>query len=107
MLSMKGQNNDALDLFIAVDEFDMFRNVNKGLVLNNGAAPIFESTADMLESYLIISYDGNILLSRGNQRSTIPFEELGHLELIDLVDAEKYVERGRDYDYHIRDWRND
>lgn len=99
MLAMKGQNNDALDLLLNDDEFEIFRNINKGLVLNNGAAPTFESTDDMLESYLIISSDGNILLSKGNQRATIPFEELDHLELTDLVDVERYVERGGDYDY--------
>lgn len=56
----------------------------------------------MLESYLIIGSDGNILLSRGNQRSTIPFEELDRLELAYLVDVERYVERGGDYDYYSK-----
>ena len=99
MLAMKGQNNDALDLLLADDGFEMFRGINSGLVLNNGAAPTFESTDDMLESYLIIGSDGNILLSKGNQRATIPFGELDHLELADLVDVERYVERGGDYEY--------
>jgi radical S-adenosyl methionine domain-containing protein 2 len=99
MLAMKGQNSDALDLLLTPDEFAMFRDINKGLVLNNGAAPTFESTDDMLESYLIIGSDGNILLSKGNQRSTIPFGELDHLELTELVDVERYVERGGDYEY--------
>ncbi|WP_370575562.1 viperin family antiviral radical SAM protein [Methanomethylovorans sp.] len=99
ILPMKGQNDDAPDLFLTDDEFEMFRSINGGLVLNNGVAPTFESAADMLESYFIIGSDGNILLSKGNQRSTIPFEELDHLELKDLVDAEKYVERGGDYEY--------
>lgn len=76
MLSMKGQNSDASDLLLTYDEFEMFRDINKGLVLSNGVAPTFESTDDMLESYLIIGSDGNILLSRGNQRSIIPFEEM-------------------------------
>ncbi|MCQ6963712.1 viperin family antiviral radical SAM protein [Methanolobus chelungpuianus] len=90
MLSMKGQNSDALDPLLTCDEFEMFRDINKGLVLSNGAAPTFESTDDMLESYLIIGFDGNILLSRGNQRSTIPLEELNCLELADLVDSCEY-----------------
>ncbi|AFV24875.1 hypothetical protein Mpsy_2674 [Methanolobus psychrophilus R15] len=83
----------------------MFRNTNKGLVLKNGAAPMFESTDDMLESYLIISYDRNILLSKDNQRSTIPFEELDRLELADLMDVKRYVERGGDYDYNRKIYR--
>lgn len=99
ILPMRGQNDDALDLLLTDDEFEMFRSINGGLMLNNGTAPTFESAADMLDSYFIIGSDGNILLSRGNQRSTIPFEELDHLELTDLVDAEKYVERGGDYEY--------
>jgi radical S-adenosyl methionine domain-containing protein 2 len=100
MLAMKGQNSDALDLLLNDDEFEMFRDINKGLVLSNGAAPTFESTDDMLESYLIIGSDGNILLSKGNQRATIPFEEMYRLELEDLVDVERYLERGGDYDYY-------
>lgn len=55
--------------------------------MSNGAAPTFESNDDMLESYLIIGSDRNILLSRGNQRSTIPLGELDHRELTELVDV--------------------
>lgn len=68
--------------------------------MSNGAAPTFESNDDMLESYLIIGSDRNILLSRGNQRSTIPLGELDHRELTELVDVERYLERGGNYDYH-------
>ncbi|MFA0822731.1 MAG: viperin family antiviral radical SAM protein [Methanomethylovorans sp.] len=99
ILHMKGQNDDALDLTITKEEFNIFRSINGELVLKNGAAPTFESAEDMLESYFIIGPDGDILLSKGNQRSSIPFESLEHMELIDLVDADKYRERGGDYDW--------
>ncbi len=100
ILHMKGQNDDALDLTLTTEEFDIFRRVNSGLVLNNGATPTFESAEDMLESYLIIGPDGNILLSKGNQRSSIPFESLENTELTNLVDADKYLLRGGDYDWN-------
>jgi radical S-adenosyl methionine domain-containing protein 2 len=54
----------------------------------------------MLGSYFIIGPDGDILLSKGNQRSTIPFESLQHMELTDLVDADKYTGREAVYDWN-------
>lgn len=100
ILYMKGQNDDALNLTLTKEEFDTFRNINEGLVLNNGTAPSFESTDDMLDSYLIIGPDGNILLSNDNQRSSIPFESLEYMDLNDLVDVDKYIERGGEYDWN-------
>lgn len=100
ILHMKGQNDDALDLTLTSEEFDIFKNINGGLMLSNGSYPTFESAEDMLNSYFIIGPDGNILLSKGNQRSTIPFESLENMELIDLVDEDKYLERGGNYDWN-------
>jgi radical S-adenosyl methionine domain-containing protein 2 len=100
IIHMKGQNDDALDLTLTREEFGVFRSINSGLVLKNGATPTFESVEDMLESYFIIGPDGDILLSKGNQRSSIPFESLEHMELTDLVDADKYLERGGCYDWN-------
>ncbi|KGK99659.1 hypothetical protein LI82_00070 [Methanococcoides methylutens] len=100
ILHMKGQNDDALDLTLTSEEFNVFRSLNGGLMLNNGSYPTFESAEDMLNSYFIIGPDGNILLSKGNQRSTIPFESLENMELIDLVDEDKYLGRGGNYDWN-------
>ena len=100
ILHMKGQNDDALDLTLTREEFDVFRGINSRLVLKNGATPIFESAEDMLESYFIIGPDGDILLSKGNQRSSIPFESLEYMELTDLVDADKYLGREGYYDWN-------
>lgn len=100
VLHMKGQNDDALDLLITLKEFDKFKSINGGLVLDNGTSPIFESADDILDSYFIIGPDGNILLSNGNQRSSIPFASLEQMELTDLVDADKYWGRGGDYDWN-------
>lgn len=100
MLHMKGQNDDALDLMLNRKEFDAFRTINEVLVLKTGTTPTFESADDMLNSYLIIGPDGNILLSNGNQRSSIPFESLEHRELAYLVDADKYLVRGGNYDWN-------
>ncbi|WP_342304927.1 viperin family antiviral radical SAM protein [Methanolobus sp. ZRKC5] len=100
ILSMEGQNDDAFDLTLTSEEFDIFRSINGGLILNNGSSPTFESAEDMLNSYFIIGPDGDILLSKGNKRSTIPFESLENMELTDLVDADKYLERGGNYDWN-------
>lgn len=99
VLHMKGQNDDALDLTLTEEEFETFKAINGGLLLNKGATPTFESAAAMLNSYFIIGPDGNILLSKDNQRSSIPFEALDYLELTDLVDFEKYQERGGKYEW--------
>ncbi|WP_406661871.1 hypothetical protein V7O66_04980 [Methanolobus sp. ZRKC3] len=97
---MKGQNDDSLDLMLTKEEFDTFWKINEGMLLNNGATPTFESACEMLNSYLIIGPDGNIILSNSNQRSSIPFESLEHMELTDLVDADKYHQRGGNYDWN-------
>jgi len=99
VLYMKDQNDDALDLFITLEEFEKFKSINGVLTFDNGTAPIFESTNDMLDSYFIIGSDGNILQSNGNQRSSIPFESLEQMALTDLVDPDKYQERGGNYDW--------
>ncbi|MEA1985747.1 MAG: viperin family antiviral radical SAM protein [Euryarchaeota archaeon] len=99
MLHMKYQNDDALYLVPTKEDFDEFRSINGGLILDDGSRPAFESDIDMLNSYLIIDPKGNVLLSNDNQRSSIPFEELEHMELTDLVDAVKYDERGGHYDW--------
>ncbi|WP_196214079.1 viperin family antiviral radical SAM protein [Methanolobus vulcani] len=100
ILYMKGQNDDALDLILTTEEFEAFRRINGGLVLNNGATPTFESADDMLNSYLIIGADGNILLSNDNQRSSVAFEELECMELTELVDVDKCLERERSYEWN-------
>ena len=99
MLHMKDQNDDALYMVPTKEEFDEFRNINGGLILDNGSRPAFESDIDMLNSYLIIESEGNVLLSNDNQRSSIPFEELARRELTDLVDAVKYYERRGHYEW--------
>lgn len=100
VLHMKGQNDDALDLFITLDEFEKFKSINGGLILDNGTSPILESADDMLDSYLIIGPDGNILLSNGNQRSSIPLGSWEQMDIEDLVNAGKYVEREGNYDWN-------
>ncbi len=100
MLYMEGQNDDALDLILTNDEFNIFRGINEKLILQNGSLPVFESAENMLNSYFIIGPDGNILLSKGYKRSTIPFESLEKMELVDIVDADKYLARGGDYDWN-------
>ncbi len=101
VLHMKGQNDDdGLDLFITLREFEKFKRINNGLKLDNGTSPIFESDDDMRDSYFIIGPDGNIVSSNNNQRSSIAFEQLEHMELTNLVDASKYIERGGNYDWN-------
>lgn len=99
MLHIKGQNDDALDLILTKEEFDIFRNINGRIIFNNDGTPTFESANEMLNSYLIIGPDGDVILSKDNQRSSIPFESLKYLEISDLVDADKYHERGGSYDW--------
>ncbi len=100
VLHMKGQNDDALDLLLTEEEFDTFMNINGRMVLSNGETPTFESANDMLNSYLIIGPDGDIILSNDKQRSSIPFESLEYMELTDLVDADQYHKRGGNYDWN-------
>lgn len=98
-LLLKGQNDEALNLSITTEEFENFKKINGHLILKNGTKPIFESNDDMLDSYLIIGPDGNIILSQNYERSVIPFESIDSIDLSEIVNFEKYLKRGAIYNW--------
>lgn len=99
-IHMKGQNDDAIDLAITKEKFEKFKEINGNLMLKNGTSPVFEANSDMLDSYLIIGTDGNIIMSRNNERSVLPFASINTLDLSDIVDIDKYCERKAVYDWN-------
>lgn len=99
-IHMKGQNDDAVDLAITKEEFEKFIEINGNFMLKNGTSPVFEANSDMLDSYLILGPDGNIIMSRKSERSVLPFESINTLDLSDIVDIDKYCERKAVYDWN-------
>jgi radical S-adenosyl methionine domain-containing protein 2 len=99
-IHMKGQNDDAVDLAISKEQFEKFKEINGNLILKNGTNPVFEADSDMLNSYFIIGPDGNIIISRNNKRSVLPFESINTLDFSGIVDIDKYYERKAIYDWN-------
>lgn len=99
-IHMKGQNDDAIDLAITKEEFEMFKQINGNLILKSNTTPVFEADVDMIDSYFIIGPDGNIIVSHNSKRSVIPFEFINNHDLSEIVDIEKYFERKAIYDWN-------
>ena len=100
-LHVKGQNDDAVNaLAISDDEFSQFRAINGNICLSRGAFPVFETAACMIDSYLMLTPRGTIFLNTEFPFQEYPIESVQPNMLADIVNIEKYFQRGAVYDWH-------
>lgn len=100
-LHIIGQNDSAVKLLeITTPEFEIFKNKNKNLLLKNGRNPVFESADDMIDSYLMISPAGNLVLNSNHKYQEIPIDNLNSNIFSEIIDFKKYYTRGGIYDWN-------
>lgn len=100
-LHVKGQNDAAVgSLTISDEEFSQFRIINENIRLSRGASPVFETAACMIDSYLMITPRGMIFLNVEFPFREYPIESIQPGMLADIINIEKYLNRGAVYDWH-------
>lgn len=99
-LHVKGQNDEAVQsLGITEEEFTRFRTVNGNLQLKDGAYPVFETAECMIDSYLMLTPQGTIFLNTEFPFLEYPIESVPVDMLADIVNIDKYSQRGAIYDW--------
>jgi len=100
-LHVPGQNDHAVrSLRITNDEFDWFRSINNDIHLSSGASPVFETASCMIDSYLMLTPKGTLFLNTKFPFREYPIESIQQEMLSDIVNVEKYFQRGAVYDWH-------
>ena len=88
-----------LDLGTTSEEFSIFESTNRRARLPGGAKSIFERNDDMINSYLMLSPEGNLTIARGRHYRKIGWDELTRRPLSDFVSIRRYEGRGGNYDW--------
>lgn len=102
MLLIEGQNDTlGRELAASTSEFETFRRLNKDIRLESGWYPTFESSDDMVDSYLMLGPDGRVIKNTGHRYEYITLESVAKTGLSEIVDRQAYVSRGGDYDWKI------
>ena len=100
MLVISGQNEEYLnDLKTTKEEFEIFKKTNSDIVLESGQSPTFESSEDMVDSYLMLAPDGNIIKNSNQEYSYVPLEKALASGLSGIVSEVAYRKRGGRYDW--------
>lgn len=92
------------DLSIRADQFQEFVALHQHVKLSNGDGPIFESSDDMVGSYFMLNYAGNVLVNDGMKYTELPFNEVVKKGLEVIINKDKYLHRGAIYPWkgHFR-----
>jgi radical S-adenosyl methionine domain-containing protein 2 len=99
VLHIGGQNDRYFDqLSITDKEFDHFKSVNQ--ISIGGTEPVFESNHEMINSYFMLSPGGMAMSNReGTNRVLTPLDSIDYLNISQLLDVQKYAERGGIYSW--------
>jgi radical S-adenosyl methionine domain-containing protein 2 len=99
VLHIRGQNDRYFDQFAITDEeFSHFKSVNRISIC--GSNPIFESNHEMINSYFMLSPGGMGMSNReGTNRILIPLASIDIQNISQLLDVQKYEERGGVYSW--------
>lgn len=99
-LHIRGQNDAfAGELSVRQEQFEGFRLRNRDISLAGGHAPVFESSQDMLGSYMMVSPQGSLIVNTSGSYETMPLSVGMEKADPNIIDVEKYVGRGGVYDW--------
>ena len=98
-LHVQGQNDESVKTHsISNKEFNLFKDRNSDITLKNGTTPVFESSEQMRDSYLMISPSGNIILNKFPIEE-VPLADVSVESLPAFVNIDAYHLRGAIYDW--------
>jgi radical S-adenosyl methionine domain-containing protein 2 len=81
------------------EEFEIFKNVNNGIVLDSGKIPVFETEDDMVDSYLMLAPDGSVIQNTNHSYTYHSLEKTLASGLEGIVDRHAFIARGGKYDW--------
>ncbi len=100
MLVIHGQNDShPNELAPTREEFETFRRINGGMLLESGQPPTFESSEDMVDSYFMLAPSGSVIQNSDHQYKYIPFEAVLESGLSGIVSSSAYFARGGKYEW--------
>ena len=106
VMKLEGHNDQCFDRFaITAKQFAQFERIHKNIILSNGTHPVFEKGDDMVDSYLMLDPQGQIMRNSGNRFKTQDYHEIAEKGFENSLDADKYVNRGGIYPWDAPDGR--
>ena len=100
MLPIRGQNDSTANyLAPTAEEFGFFRRTNGNFVLESGSLPVFESSEDMIDSYLMLAPDGSVIKNSGHEYQYVPLDQALNSDLSSIINAQAYFDRGGVYEW--------
>lgn len=100
MLVIVGQNESySGELAATKKEFETFKRINSDIALESGQPPTFESSEDMVDSYLMLAPDGSVIQNSGHQYRYTPLETVLQSGLSGIISQRAYLARGGQYDW--------
>ncbi len=100
MLVITGQNEEHMGrLAPSSQEFEIFKRINREVKLESGQLPTFETSDDMVDSYLILAPDGSIIQNSNHRYRFIPLQTVVNSGLSGIVSQKAYQARGARYEW--------
>lgn len=102
VLHIKGLNDYPIrSLLISDEQFKYYANLNEDIILKSGEKPVFECCKDMVDSYLMLSPHGNIVVNKDNTYERYPLEFVdNNKDLKCFISVKKYNWRDGDYQWN-------
>jgi len=98
MLGILDQNERHFaELATTKEEFEIFKNLNSGIVLDSGSSPVFEAEEDMVDSYLMLAPDGSVMQNSNHRYTYHSLEKALAAGLEGIVNGRAFVARGGKY----------
>jgi len=100
MLVIAGQNEEHQTMLAPSEiEFETFKRINREIALESGQAPTFESSEEMVDSYLILAPDGSVIRNSGHKYEFVPLETVLRSGPDGIVSRRAYHTRGARYQW--------
>jgi len=100
MLIIAGQKDGFMaGLAPTNEEFAIFKRINSDIALGSGEPPTFETSDDMVDSYLMLGPDVSVIQNSNHQYKFIPLETIVRTGLSGIVSPKAYFSRGGKYDW--------
>ena len=101
VLKIFDANSEDYDTYgVTFDEYQTFCDNHRDFVLRNGQKIIFESSDDMISSYLMLDPLGRVMTNHGQKMSYYDYFEAMDCNIDKILNIEKYLERGGKYNWN-------
>ncbi len=104
VMRLEGHNGDVFDQYaITTEQFNQFIRRHENIQLSNGQGPVFESSDVIVDSYLMLDPQGNVMRNTDNVFHVESYEALTEKGINNELDLNKYIRRGGIYAWDSSD----